>query len=312
MCPCLFWASLLKGKSVSFKDSVMLVLLAAIWGGSFLFMRYSVPEFGVAPLIFLRVGLAALFLLPLLLWQGKLAGLKKVWHLSFINGWTNSAIPFCLIAYSLLTLSSGFASILNAVTPIATAIVGLVWLGERMPRLKSIGMLIGIAGVTLLAWNKLYVSQDDTVQVALAIAAGVVATLFYAISAIFTKRYLNGVDSMVLSTGSMLGASLLLLPLALIYWPDQSPSMLSWLSAIALAIVCSALAYLMFFRLIHTVGPARATTVTFIVPVFGMLWGATLLNEEVSMFMLLASAVTLLGTGLATGVISGRGVAKEK
>jgi len=311
MCHCLFWASLLKGKSVSFKDSVMLVLLAAIWGGSFLFMRYSVPEFGVAPLIFLRVALAALFLLPLLLWQGKLAGLKKVWHLSFINGWANSAIPFCLIAYSLLTLSSGFASILNAVTPIATAIVGLVWLGERMPRLKSIGMLIGIAGVTLLAWNKLYVSQDDTVQVALAIAAGVVATLFYAISAIFTKRYLNGVDSMVLSTGSMLGASLLLLPLALIYWPDQSPSMLSWLSAIALAIVCSALAYLMFFRLIHTVGPARATTVTFIVPVFGMLWGATLLNEEVSMFMLLASAVTLLGTGLATGVISGRGPAKD-
>ncbi|WP_299775740.1 DMT family transporter [uncultured Pseudoteredinibacter sp.] len=297
---------------MSFKDSVMLVLLAAIWGGSFLFMRYAVPEFGVAPLIFLRVGLAALFLLPLLLWQGKLAGLKKVWHLSFINGWANSAIPFCLIAYSLLTLSSGFASILNAVTPIATAIVGLIWLGERMPLLKSIGMLIGIAGVTLLAWNKLYVSQDDTVQVALAIAAGVVATLFYAISAIFTKRYLNGVDSMVLSTGSMLGASLLLLPLALIYWPDQSPSMLSWLAAIALAIVCSALAYLMFFRLIHTVGPARATTVTFIVPVFGMLWGATLLNEEVSMFMLLASAVTLLGTGLATGVISGRGTEKEK
>ncbi|WP_299973178.1 DMT family transporter [uncultured Pseudoteredinibacter sp.] len=295
---------------MSFKDSVMLVLLAAIWGGSFLFMRYAVPEFGVAPLIFLRVGLAALFLLPLLLWQGKWAGLKKVWHLSFINGWANSAIPFCLIAYSLLTLSSGFASILNAVTPIATAIVGLIWLGERMPLLKSMGMLIGIAGVTLLAWNKLYVSQEDTVQVALAIAAGVVATLFYAISAIFTKRYLNGVDSMVLSTGSMLGASLLLLPLALIYWPDQPPSLLSWLSAIALAIVCSALAYLMFFRLIHTVGPARATTVTFIVPVFGMLWGATLLNEEVSLFMLLASAVTLLGTGLATGVISGRG-AKE-
>lgn len=291
---------------MSFKDSIMLVLLAAIWGGSFLFMRYSVPEFGVAPLIFLRVGLAALFLLPLLIWQGKSAELKRVWLPSFVNGWSNSAIPFCLIAYSLLTLSSGFASILNAVTPIATAVVGFLWLREGMSWLKTLGMLIGIAGVTLLAWNKLYVSQEDTWQVALAIGAGILATLFYAISAIFTKRYLSGVDSMVLSTGSMLGASILLLPLAILYWPEHSVSLLSWLAAIALAIICSALAYLMFFRLIHTVGPARATTVTFIVPVFGMLWGATLLNEEVSLTMLLASAITLFGTGLATGVLGGK------
>ncbi len=298
-----FWT---KGKSVSFKDSVMLVLLAAIWGGSFLFMRYSVPEFGVAPLIFLRVGLAALFLLPLLIWQGKSAELKRVWLPSFVNGWSNSAIPFCLIAYSLLTLSSGFASILNAVTPIATAVVGFLWLREGLSWLKSLGMLIGIAGVTLLAWNKLYVSQEDTWQVALAIGAGILPTLFYAISAIFTKRYLSGVDSMVLSTGSMLGASILLLPLAILYWPEHSVSLLSWLAAIALAIICSALAYLMFFRLIHTVGPARATTVTFIVPVFGMLWGATLLNEEVSLTMLAASAITLFGTGLATGVLGGK------
>lgn len=86
---------------------------------------------------------------------------------------------------------------------------------------------------------------------------------------------LNGVDSMVLSTGSMLGASVVLLPLAYYYWPEQDPSMLGWLAAIALAIVCSALAYLIFFRLIRTIGPARATTVTFIVPVFGMVWGGT-------------------------------------
>ncbi len=291
---------------MSFKDSVMLVILAAIWGGSFLFMRYAVPGFGVAPLIFLRVGIAALFLLPILVWQGKSLELKRVWKLSFINGWANSAIPFCLIAYALLTLSSGFASILNAVTPIATAVVGFVWLHERMSAMKTLGMLIGIAGVRLLAWNKLYVSQEDTLQVAIAIAAGIVATLFYAISAIFTKRYLTGVDSMVLSTGSMLGASLLLLPLAWVYWPSQNPSLLSWVSAIALAIVCSALAYLMFFRLIHTVGPARATTVTFIVPVFGMLWGATLLAEEVSVTMLVASAITLFGTSLATGVLGSK------
>ncbi|MBB6522488.1 EamA family transporter [Pseudoteredinibacter isoporae] len=291
---------------MSFKDSVMLVLLAAIWGGSFLFMRYAVPELGVAPLIFLRVGLAALFLLPILLWQGKGAELKRVWVPSFVNGWTNSAIPFCLIAYSLLTLSSGFASILNAVTPIATAVVGFLWLRESMSWIKTLGMLIGIAGVTLLAWNKLYVSQDDTWQVALAIGAGILATLFYAISAIFTKRYLSGVDSMVLSTGSMLGATVVLLPLAILYWPENPISLLSWLAAIALAIICSALAYLMFFRLIHTVGPARATTVTFIVPVFGMLWGATLLNEEVSLTMLVASAITLFGTGLATGLLGSK------
>lgn len=296
---------------MSFKDSVMLMLLAAIWGGSFLFMRYAVPEFGVAPLIFLRVGIAALFLLPILIWQGKCLELKRVWKLSFINGCANSAIPFCLIAYALLTLSSGFASILNAVTPIATAVVGFVWLQERMSAMKTFGMFIGIAGVTLLAWNKLYVSQEDTLQVAIAIAAGIVATLFYAISAIFTKRYLTGVDSMVLSTGSMLGASLLLLPLAWIYWPAESPSLLSWISAIALAIICSALAYLMFFRLIHTVGPARATTVTFIVPVFGMLWGATLMAEEVTATMLIASAITLFGTSLATGVLGSKMASKE-
>jgi len=289
---------------LSFADTLKLVFLASIWGASFLFMRVAVPEFGVAPLIFLRVGIAALVLLPLLFIRKKTALLKDCLGPSLLNGLLNSAIPFSLIAYSVVTLSSGFASILNATTPIATALVGLFWLGDRLSPLKSLGMLIGVLGVTILAGDKLSISSDNTDDVAKAIGAGILATVFYAMSAVFTKQKLAGRDSLALSTGAQLGATIALLPLAVWFWPEVNPGILAWGSATALALICTAFAYLMFFQLIESIGPTRATTVTFIVPIFGMFWGAVLLEEDISAMMLVACGVTLLGTGLATGILS--------
>lgn len=289
---------------MSLKDSLILVLLAAIWGGSFLFMRVAVPEFGVMALIFLRVGIAALILLPLLFLKKQAPALRENLLPALGVGVINSAIPFCLIAYSLYSLSSGFASILNATTPIATALIGLLWIGDKLSPTKFVGMAIGVVGVAVLAWDKLSLASEDTVQVAIAIGSGVLATFFYAWSAIYTKLRLSGINSLALATGSQLGGSLVLLPLAYIFWPQQSPSVEAWLSAISLAALCSAFAYLLFFRLIADIGPARATTVTFIVPVFGMMWGALLLEEKLSTMMLTASGIILFGTCLATGILS--------
>lgn len=290
---------------MALNDLLRLVFLASIWGGSFLFMRVAVPEFGVAPLIFLRVGIAAAVLWPLLVMRGKWPALRECFGPALLNGVLNSAIPFCLIAYALITLSSGFSSILNATTPIATALVGLLWLGDRMSLLKSLGMLIGVAGVTLLAWDKLAVADGSHGQVLKAIAAGIGATVFYAISAVYTKQRLAGRDSLALSAGSQLGASLVLAPLAYFYWPEVNPGQVAWFSAVALAVVCSALAYLFFFALIENIGPARATTVTFIVPVFGMFWGTMFLAETVTTMMVVACAIILAGTALATGLLFG-------
>jgi len=292
------------------RDILILLFLAALWGGSFLFMRVAVPEFGVMALIFLRVGIAALILLPLLLIKKQTQALRDNLIPALAVGVINSAIPFCLIAYSLHTLSTGFASILNATTPIATAIVGLLWIGERLSPLKALGMGIGIAGVVILAWDKLAIPSQNNTAVMLAIAAGVLATFFYAWSAIYTKRRLQGVNPLALATGSQLGGSIVLLPLAWVYWPSSSPSIEAWGSAIALAAFCSALAYLLFFRLIESIGPTRATMVTFIVPVFGMFWGGLILAEQASTMMLLACGIILAGTGLATGVLTGKTAAK--
>ncbi len=276
------------------------ILLAALWGGSFIFMRLSGPELGVFPGMALRTALAALALLPLLALRGLLAQLHRHAGKVLLIGMINSAIPFALYGYATLHLSAGFSAILNATVPFWGALVTWLWLGER-PRISQLlGLVIGFAGVVMLVWGRidLRVGGDGW-----PILACLLATLLYAVSASAMRKYLSEVPPLVSATGSQIGATLLLAPLALLQWPSATPSLTAMASVVVLAVVCTAFAYVLYFRLMAHVGPVRATTVTFLIPVFGMLWGALFLAERITVQMVLATGVILLGTALTTGVL---------
>ena len=285
------------------RDLLDLTLLAALWGGSFLFMRYAVPDFGVVPLIWLRVALASICLLPLLLMKRQFGALRRQAGALTVMGLFNSGLPFLLIAWATLSITAGLASIMNAMTPVFTALIGALWLGDRLDGRRSLGLLLGLAGVALLAADKADFRPGGS---GWAIVAMLLATACYGFAANHTRRYLQGVPALVNATGTQLVSALVLLPPALWSWPERMPGLGPWLAALVLGVACSALAYLLFFRLIARVGASRAVTVTFLVPVFGTLWGALFLGEPVTVAMLAGGAVVLLGTGLATGVIGGR------
>ncbi|QLQ33237.1 MAG: DMT family transporter [Candidatus Thiothrix singaporensis] len=277
-----------------------LLLLAALWGGSFLFMRYAAPAFGAIPLIWLRVAIAAACLLPLLWWRGQLGLLWRHAGALLVVGIFNSALPFVLFAWALLSISAGLASILNAVTPIFTALIALLWLGERLNKSQTAGLLIGFAGVLLLAADKADFKPGGS---GWAIVAMLGATLSYGFVANYMRRTLVGVPSLAAAAGAKLMASLVLAPLAYGFWPAVTPDLKAWLAVACLGVGSTALAFVLFFRLLTEIGTARAVTVTFLVPVFGVLWGKLFLDETVSTPMLLGGAVTVLGTALATGIV---------
>ncbi|EHK66843.1 DMT family transporter [Achromobacter arsenitoxydans] len=280
-----------------------LLLLAAVWGGSFLFMRVAVKEFGPIALIELRVGLAALFLLPAAMWRGKLPLIARHWKALLVVGTLNAAVPFLLYAYAAQSLGAGFLSVANAVTPVWGAVVGWLWLKDKLPWMRSLGLLIGLVGIIVLVWDKLDFQAGGTGP---AVLAAVSAPVFYGIAANWTKRFLSGVDALASATGSMIAASLVLLPLAIPAWPDAPASASAWISTILLAVVCTGAAYIIFFRLIANVGPTGAVSVTFLVPIFGVVWGAWLLDEALTPSIVIGAAIILVGTALALGLLKPR------
>ena len=280
------------------------ILLAAIWGASFLFMRIGVAELGTFATAGLRVGIAALFLLPLALARGHGAALKTHWKLTAVVGVLNSAIPFVCFSYALLSISTGLSSILNATVPLFGAVVAWIWLKDRPTGSRSVGLIVGFIGVAMLAWNKSsFTANANGVTTGWAVLACLTACLCYGLAASFTKRYMKGLPSLVSATGSQLGATVFLLPLTLLYWPDHAVSWKAWGAVIALGVVCTSLAYILFFRLIERAGPAKALTVTFAIPVFAVLYGVLLLGEVVTPWMLGCGLVIIAGTTLSTGLV---------
>ena len=280
-----------------------LLLLAAVWGGSFLFMRVAVNDFGPIALIELRVGLAALFLLPAAMWRGKLPLIARHWKALVVVGTLNAAVPFLLYAYAAQSLGAGFLSVANAVTPVWGAVIGWLWLKDKLPWMRSLGLLIGLVGIVVLVWDKLDFQAGGTGP---AVLAAISAPVFYGIAANWTKRFLTGVDALASATGSMIAASLVLLPLAIPAWPEAPASAAAWTCTILLAVVCTGAAYIIFFRLIANVGPTAAVSVTFLVPIFGVVWGAWLLDETVTASIAVGAAIILVGTALALGLLKPR------
>ncbi len=280
------------------------VLLGALWGSSFLFTRFGVLEFGALPTAGVRVLIASLFLLPILLWRGLGPQLARHWKKVFLVGVLNSAIPFACFAYALLSITTGLSAILNATVPLFGALIAWVWLKDRPGGLRILGLLIGFLGVALLAWDKASFKPDASgLSSGWAVLACLLATLCYGIAASYTKRYLGGLPALVTATGSQLGATVGLALPALWLWPQRMPSATAWLSLVWVGVLCTGLAYILYFRLIENVGPARSLTVTFLVPVFAVIYGVLFLHEAVSAWMLLCAAIIICGTALSANLI---------
>lgn len=280
------------------------VLLAAIWGSSFLFMRLGTVEFGALPTAAVRVAVAAAFLLPLLWLQGLAPQLRRHWKPVFAIGVLNSGIPFVLFSFALLAITTGLSAILNATVPLFGAVVAWLWLHDRPTGSRVLGLAIGFAGVALLAWDSAsFKAHGSGVAPGWAVLACLLATLCYGLAASATKRYLSGLPALVTATGSQLGATLVLALPALWFWPAHSPSMQAWVALLVLGVLCTGVAYVLYFRLIERAGPARALAVTFVVPVFAVFYGVLFLGEAVTGWMLLCGLVIVCGTALSTGLL---------
>ena len=282
------------------------VLLAMLWGSSFLFMREGAYAFGPFATGWVRVTLAAAMLTPVLLWRREGAVFVQHWRHSLFSGVLNAGIPFACYSYALLHLSTGLSSILNATTPLFGAVVARVWLGDRLSLSRAAGLGLGFGGVALLASH---VSGDVSFQpdgMGLAMAACLLATLCYGIAGSYTQRFLKGVPAMVTSTGSLWGASLALLVPGLLFWPPNEIPLRAWAALVIAGFFCTALAYVLYFRLMAKTGPARAMTVTYLIPVFANLMGVIFLDEVVTSWMLGCAALIVMGTALASGLVGKR------
>jgi len=282
-------------------DVLDLLVLSALWGASFLFMRIAAPELGPVVLSFLRAAIAALFLLPFLLFRNGTTELKAHWKKLAAVGILNSAIPFFLLAFATLYLSGGFASIINATAPLWAAVIAWIWLSEKLDGSRAAGLIIGFAGVVVLVWNK---AGIDLPGVFLAVLAAISAAFFYGIGANFTKKYMQGINTLVVATGSMVAAAVVLLPAAVLYWPVEPVSVLAWVTIGIMGVASTGVAYVLYFRLIVNVGPAKAITVTYLIPGFAVIWGSIFIDEKLTMNMVIGCAIILTGTALATGLLS--------
>jgi drug/metabolite transporter (DMT)-like permease len=280
------------------------VLLAAIWGASFMFMRTASQEMGPLASAGMRVIIAALFLLPILWFKGLGGALRKHWKITLSVGVLNSALPFVCFTYALLSITTGLSAILNATVPLFGALIAWLWLKDRPSGSRMLGLAVGFIGVTMLAWDKASFKPDaNGLSTGWAVLACLLACLCYGTAASVAKRYMAGLPSLVSATGSQIGASIALIPLTVLYWPAQAPSLQAWGSVAVLGVVCTGLAYILYFRLIERAGPARALAVTFAIPAFAVFYGVLLLGESITPWMVICALVIIAGTTLSTGML---------
>ncbi len=276
-------------------DLSRLVLLAATWGGSFLFVRMAVGAIGPAWLTELRVGIAAVAMLIYARTAGFELKPRQNWRAYLVLGMLNTALPWGLYAWSGKYIGASYMAILNAAAPWFAAICGAIWLGETLSRRKVLGLALGMLGVALLVgFGPIAVSA----QVLLAVLACIAATACYALAGVYVKLRAGGLAPRALTVGSLVAASLVVMP----FLPAPPPATaFTWqvtLAVLGISLVCSAAAYLIYFRLIADIGPTRTFTVTFLIPVFGTLWGALFLGEPVGVSTLAGGALIVIATAL--------------
>ena len=275
------------------EDILRLTALAAIWGGSFIFMRVLAPVLGPVLTATTRVMIGGLALVGWFRLTGFDADVRRQWRHFLVIGVVNSALPFLLFSFAALHLPASYSAILNSATPLFAALLSAPFLGERFTPAKIAGLIAGAAGVVLVSKAGPLV-LDATVSMAIAACLG--AAFCYAASSIYMKKYASGATPMAIAGWSQVAAALVLLPLVP-FAPARgeiTPGIVA--NALGLALLCSSIAYLLYYRLIADVGPTRALTVAFLIPLFGMTWGAVLLGEAITWPMVAGCALIVGGT----------------
>ena len=281
------------------RDFAGLALLGALWGGSFLFIRVAVPTLGPFLLVELRVSLAAAALLLYALAAGRGPKIRRRWRSFLILGFLNAAVPFSLISAAEIHLTASLAAILNSSTVMFTAMVAAIWMGDVLTARKLVGIVLGIVGVTVLVgWDPIPLNG----VVLLSVAAMLVASLSYALGATYVKSSFSGIPPLGMAIGQLGAATALLLPSSVVSFPGEMSSSAVIFSMLGLALLSTAAAYLIYFRLIENVGPTSTVTVTLLVPVFGLVFGVLLLDEPFGPGTLAGLGIILSSVVLITGV----------
>ncbi|SBT12557.1 DMT family transporter [Vibrio celticus] len=285
-----------------------LITLAAIWGGSFLFMRMAANPLGPAVLIEARVLFAALTLLLVSFYLKKKLSFHDHAKHFFILGLFNTTLPFLLFAYAAQTLNASTLAILNSTAPIWAAIIGAIWTKTALEAKVLLGLGIGVTGVgVLVGWDAMNIGREAM----LPIFAAVMAAFSYGIASNYTKQAPK-VEAFNNAHGSMWAAVLLVLPFVLFIPMRETPDVTITTSVILLGAVCTGLAYLLYFNLVSELGAPSALSVTFIIPVFGILWGNLFLDEAIGLNTIFGSVLVITGTMLVTGMTPSKMIESAK
>lgn len=280
-----------------------LLLLGAIWGASYIFIRVAVEPFGPVFLMFARVALTAPILLAYARVRAVDLQLRGYWRQFLVLGFFGSALPFTLIGWAELTVTGSMAAILTSATPLFTTLVAAPGLGEKLSAYKLIGAVLGIIGVSIVVGGSPMALDWPFLLAALALLG---AALSYALGGVYAKRSFRRLNNLSMSSGQLIAAALILAPLSLFDLPREMPPSGAILSLLILVVVCTAFAYQLYYFLIISAGPIQALTVTLLVPIFGVIWGALWLQEPVSPGMLIGLLIVLFSVGLVTGMVAPR------
>ena len=283
------------------KSYLELLLLGALWGASFMFMRAGAPEFGAVSLILLRASVAAVFLLMVMFVMNRadLPQIRRYWRHLLILGMSNTALPFTLFAWATLSLEAGLTATINATAPMFGALIAWLWLKEKIERLTVVGLIVGFGGVFVLMSDKL----ADNVMVVLPVLAAMLASSCYGFAACYSKLYAAGLKPLAVATGSQVFATGILLLPGILLWPDNLPSVSAWRDVVFLGVGCTGIAYVLYFRILSREGVSSALSVTYLVPLFAFIWGWWFLQEGVTTAIVTGAVTILLGVALTTGFI---------
>jgi drug/metabolite transporter (DMT)-like permease len=283
------------------QDLARLVALAAMWGASYLFMRYAVPHLGPALMIELRVLIAGLALAAFVYAGGKGIDWRRHWRAWLFVGAIGLALPFALIAEALTVIDASTAAILNALSPLWATIFAAMWIRDPITPAKTAGILLCLAGTAVLVgWTPTPITHRELVAAAMSVAA----TALYGYTIVFTKVKLKGATPMATSAATLLFAALAMLPFTPLDRDLHAVPALAWWALAGLAVVSTTVAFIFYYRLIADVGPVKAITVTLLVPVFGMVWGVLLLGEPITAGRLAGCAIILFGCSLILGLVN--------
>ena len=282
------------------QDLARLVALAALWGGSYLFMRYAVPHLGTVLMIEMRVAIAGLALAALIYATGGAIGWREHWRAFAFVGAVGMALPFVLIAQALTVIDASTAAILNALSPLFASIVAAAWIRDPVTPAKAAGIALCIVGTAVLVgWTPAAMTARELLAAAMSVAA----TALYGYTIVYTKVKLKGASPMGTSAGTLLMAALVLLPFTPMDRDLGAVPAMAWWAVLGLAVASTTIAYLLYYRLIADVGPVKAITVTLLVPVFGMLWGVLFLGEPLTPGRIAGCAIILAGCSLILGLL---------